>query len=312
MNAKRIAALALTLALLPLSAAAGGRGGFSRSGGGGYHPPSGGFDFHGDSGAAHPPQTVNHSSTGPAGTSRTTTATNTGNGYNRSTTANNGGYSRTSTGSASNGNYSHSTNTSTPYGSHSSNGNANANTGNYNRNASGSDANGSYNSSASGNAYDHTYNKTTNGSNVYGQTYHSSTSAYNGTVYHGAYVTNPIYGGYPAWGWNAGMAWYPAPYYYGGGFWGAMAIGATTAALYGSIVAANSQTLASYQVQPQSPGAKLLTSYKLTQVPCGPPNLVVIYGPNNSAICAQPNSMVAAGYYNVDSSNLSIVSASPT
>jgi hypothetical protein len=310
MNVKRIAAIALVVSLLPLAGGARGFGGGGRSfGGGGYHPPSGGFDFHGDSGASHP-QSFSHSSTGPAGTNRTTTASNTGNGYNRSTTATNGDYSRTSTGAASNGSYHHTTNTSTPYGQHSSAGNANVN-GNYNRTASGSNAYGSYNTSANGNAYDHTYNKTTNGSNIYGQTYHGSTSAYNGTVYHGAYVTNPVYGGYPAWGWNAGMAWYPAPYYYGGGFWGAFAIGVTSAAVYGSIVAANSQTITSYQVAPQSPGAKLLASYKLTQVPCGPPNLVVIYGPNNSAICAEPNSMVAAGDYNVDSSNLSIVSAKP-
>jgi hypothetical protein len=308
MNVQRIAAFGLTLSLLMLASGVPGFAG-GRGGGGGYHPPSGGFDFHGDSGGSHP-QSVSHSSTGPAGTNRTTTATNTGNGYNRSTTANNGDYNRTSTGSASNGSYHHTTNTSTPYGSHSSAGNANVN-GNYNRTASGSDAYGSYNTSSNGNAYDHTYSKTTNGSNVYGQSYHGTTNGYNGAVYHGAYVTNPVYGHYPAWGWNSGMAWYPAPYYYGGGFWGAFAIGVTSAAVYGSIAAANNQTITSYQAAPQSPGAKLLASYKLTQVPCGPGNLVVIYGPNNSAICADPNSMVAAGTYNVDSSNLSIVSAKP-
>jgi hypothetical protein len=88
-----------------------------------------------------------------------------------------------------------------------------------------------------------------------------------------------------------------------------MAIGATTAALYGSIVA-NNQTFTSYQVQPSSPGAKLLSSYQLTQTPCGPPNLVAIYGPNNSVICAEPNSKVAAGNYSLDSSNLTIISQS--
>jgi hypothetical protein len=282
MNSKRIATCALLLAIVPMTIGAG----------------RGGFDFHGDAGGYHPPQSFSHSSTGPAGTNRTTTATNNGNGYNRSTTASNGNYNRNVNASASNGAYSRNTNASNGYASHSSSSGANANTGNYGRTASGSDAYG-------------TYSHSTTGTNVYGQTYHSSTSAYNGTVYHGAYVTNPVYHGYPAWGWNAGMAWYPAPYYYGGGFWGAMAIGAASAAVYGTIVA-NSQTITSYQVQPSSPGAKLLESYKLTQTPCGPAGLVVIYGPNNSAICAQPNALVAAGYYNVDSSNLSIVSAQPS
>jgi len=119
-------------------------------------------------------------------------------------------------------------------------------------------------------------------------------------------VVNPIYRG-PAWGWNRGVVWVAAPGYWGGGFWGAMAIGATTAIIYGTIVA-NSQTYTSYQVQPSSPGATLLSNYQLTQTPCGPPNLVVVYGPNNSLICAYPNNLVSAGTYTVDSSNLSLVS----
>ena len=103
-------------------------------------------------------------------------------------------------------------------------------------------------------------------------------------------------------------AWYPAPYYWGGGFWGAFAIGATSAAVYGSIVAANNATYTSYQAQPESPGAKLLSSYNLTQTSCGAPNLVVIYGPNNSVICAYPNNLVSAGNYSVDQQTLTIVS----
>jgi hypothetical protein len=301
MNAKQVAVCALLLSFVPLASDA-RPGGFSR--------PAGGFDFHGDAGAH--PQSFSHSSTGPAGTSRTTTASNTGSGYNRSTTANNGNYNRTTNASASNGNYSHNSSASNGYASHSSNSSANANTGNYSRNASGSDAYGSYNTHASGNAYNGTYSHSTNASNVYGQTYHGSTTASNGYVDHSAYVTNPVYGAYPAWGWNSGVAWYPAPYYWGGGFWGAMAIGATSAALYGSMVNANNQTVTSYQVQPDSPGAKLLESYKLTQTPCGPPNLVVIYGPNNSVICAVPNGTVSAGTYALDSSNLTIISQKPS
>ncbi|HTU82397.1 MAG TPA: hypothetical protein VMF61_09725, partial [Candidatus Acidoferrales bacterium] len=104
-------------------------------------------------------------------------------------------------------------------------------------------------------------------------------------------INNPVYVNNTAWGWNHGVAWAPAPYYWGGGFWGALAIGtasaAVGAAVYGSIV--NSQTHTtyySYQTQPGSPGATLLSNYQLQQTQCGPPNLVVIYGPENSVICA--------------------------
>ncbi len=300
MKAERTAALALVLALLPAVPAMAGRGG-------------GGFDFHGESGAAHPPQTASHSSTGPYGTNRTTTATNTGNGYNRTTTATNGNYSRTSSGGAnsSSGNYYHSSGASNGNYNHSSSTNGNAYSGNYNHSGSGSSPYGSYNTSGSGNTYNHTYSGSGTATNAYGQTYHSSTYANNGYVYHGATVYNPVYAHYPAWGWNGGYAWYPAPYYWGGGFWGAFAIGVTSAAVYGSVVAANNVTYNSYQAQPDSPGAKLLASYKLTQTPCGPANLVVIYGPNNSAICAYPNNLVSAGNYSVNSQTLTLVSEKP-
>lgn len=274
MNIKRAAAFALLLSLTPATAYAIGRGGFAR--------PSGGFDMHAEAPPAHPPpQSATHSSTGPYGTNRTTTVNNTGNGYNRTTNASNGNYNRTTNGGAnSNGNYYHNSSGSGPYGS--------------------------YNHSGSGNYYNHTYSGSTNASNAWGQTYHSSTYANNGYVYHGATVANPYYHG--VWGWNGGVAWYPAPYYWGGGFWGPFAVGVTSAAVYGSIVAANNVTYTSYQAEPQSPGAKLLTSYHLTQTQCGPPNLVVIYGPSNSVICAYPNNLVSAGNYSVNSQTLTIVS----
>jgi hypothetical protein len=276
MKAARIISLTLVVALVPLAGQAGRFGG-------GFARPSGGFDMRGDGGTYHPPQTATHSSTGPYGTNRTTTATDTGDGYNRTTTATNGNYNRTTSGGASsNGNYYHG--------------------------SSGSNGYGSYSAYGSGNAYDRTYSGSRTATNAWGQTYHSSTYANNGYVYHGATVTNPVYHGYPVWGWNGGYAWYPAPYYWGGGFWGAFAIGATSAAVYGSIVAANSVTYTSYQAEPESPGAKLLASYKLTQTSCGPPNLVVIYGPDNSVICAYPNNLVSAGNYSVDSQTLTIVS----
>ena len=304
MIARRTAAIALILALFPLAASAGRFGG-------GFSRPSGGFDFHGEGGASHPP-TQSHSSTGPYGTNRTTTVNNTGSGYNRTTTATNGDYSRTSSGGASNnGNFYHSSSGSSPYGSHNSSTSGNYNTGNYNHNGSGSNPYGSYSDSGSGNYYNHTYSGSGTATNQWGQTYHTNTYANNGYVYHGATVSNPVYGGYPVWGWNGGYAWYPAPYYWGGGFWGAFAIGATSAAVYGSIVAANNVTYTSYQAQPESPGAKLLASYQLTQTPCGPPNLVVIYGPNNSVICAHPNNLVSAGNYSVDQKTLTITSEKP-
>jgi hypothetical protein len=121
------------------------------------------------------------------------------------------------------------------------------------------------------------------------------------------FVRNPVYGGGAVWGWNRGVAWYPAPAYWGGGFWGAMAIGVTSAAVFGAIVANNTR-YTSYQIMPSSPGATLLNNYHLTQTPCGPPNLVVIFGPNNSVICAYPNDIVAPGSYNLDTSTLSLVS----
>jgi hypothetical protein len=82
-------------------------------------------------------------------------------------------------------------------------------------------------------------------------------------------VSNLVYGG-AAWGWNGGVAWAPAPYYWGGGFWRALAISATTAAIHGSIVHSN-VTYTSYQVQPNSPGATFLSNYGLTQVQCDRP-----------------------------------------
>ena len=84
-------------------------------------------------------------------------------------------------------------------------------------------------------------------------------------------VNNPVYGGGGAYGWNGGMAWAPAPYYWGGGFWGAMAIGVTSAAVYGAIVDEDTHvTYNSYEVQAGTPGETFLTSYQLTQTQCGP------------------------------------------
>ncbi len=127
--------------------------------------------------------------------------------------------------------------------------------------------------------------------------------------YRGPTVYNPHHWG--NWGWNHGRVWYPAPIYWGGGFWGPFALGALTGAfLLGSIVDYQDQVIyPSYQVQPLTPGAQLLQNYGLTQTPCGPPNLVVIWGPGDSVICAYPNNFVTAGSYDVDPTTLTLVSA---
>ena len=101
--------------------------------------------------------------------------------------------------------------------------------------------------------------------------------------------------------------------YWGGGFWGSLALAELAGALlFGSIVDDQDQLIyPSYQVEPDSPGAQLLQNYGLQQTPCGPPNLVVIWGPDNSVICALPNDTVGPGNYELDPSTLTIVSQSP-
>jgi hypothetical protein len=128
--------------------------------------------------------------------------------------------------------------------------------------------------------------------------------------FHGRVIYNPRRWG--GWGWNRGIHWYPAPIYWGGGFWGPFAIsGLTAGLLFGSIIDYQDQAIyPSYQIEPSSPGAELLENYGLTQTECGPPNLVVIWGPDNSVICAYPNDLVGAGNYELDPTTLTIVSRS--
>jgi hypothetical protein len=135
----------------------------------------------------------------------------------------------------------------------------------------------------------------------------------NGNGRRNVVVTNPARRGQRAWEWNHGVAWASAPTYWGGGFWGPFALGAAAAALgaaaFGTFTdPSNNALLTSYQVAPGSPGAALLENYQLTQTPCGPPDLVVIFGPDNSVICAAPNNLVGPGEYDLDSSNLTLVS----
>jgi hypothetical protein len=105
------------------------------------------------------------------------------------------------------------------------------------------------------------------------------------------------------------MAWAPVPYYWGGGFWGAWAIGLTSAAVYGAVVdEEDNVTYNSYEVQPGTPGETFLSTYQLVQVKCGPPGLVVVYGPENSVICANPNQNVGEGEYRLDTATLNLIS----
>jgi len=114
-------------------------------------------------------------------------------------------------------------------------------------------------------------------------------------------------------GWNHGVVWQPAPIYWGGGFWGSFAIASLAGlAAYGDYVDTQDQLdYPSYQVDPDTPGADLLADYNLYQTPCGPPNLVVIWGPDNSVICAVPNAQVGPGNYEVDPETFTLISASP-
>lgn len=93
---------------------------------------------------------------------------------------------------------------------------------------------------------------------------------------------------------------------------GPRSIGGLAAALtFGSIIDNQNQVFYwSYQITADSPGAELLQNYGLAQTQCGPPNLVVIWGPNNSVICAYPNNLVASGNYELDPTTLAIASSS--
>lgn len=126
--------------------------------------------------------------------------------------------------------------------------------------------------------------------------------------WHGSPVANPR--GWHPWGWNHGVVWYPAPIYWGWGFWGPWAIGITPGLIfYGSIIDYEDHVIyPSYVIQASSPGAQLLQNYGLQQTQCGPPNLVVIWGPGNSVVCAFPNDLVGPGNYGFDESTLTIQS----
>ena len=87
-----------------------------------------------------------------------------------------------------------------------------------------------------------------------------------------------------------------------------MAIGVTSAVVYGAIVDEDTDvTYNSYEIQDGTPGETFLTNYHLVQVKCGPTGLVVVFGPENSVVCATPNSYVGAGSYRLDTTTLDLI-----
>jgi hypothetical protein len=151
-------------------------------------------------------------------------------------------------------------------------------------------------------------------------------------VWHNGWIANPYR--WPRWGWHYGVPWRPTPCYWGSGFWGPWAssrppvgscywngsywgpwgLSATAPVSYGSVLAYNGASAyypgsyASYGVAPSSPGAELLYDYGLQQTDCNAPNLVVIWGPDDSVICAFPNDLVAPGTYVLDPDTLTLQS----
>jgi hypothetical protein len=112
-------------------------------------------------------------------------------------------------------------------------------------------------------------------------------------------LINPRFGG-NRWWWNQGAPWYVNSGYWGGGFWGPF--GLFTLAVGASLW---DQTRF---VEPGwgSPGWWLFQTYGLVPARCGPQNLVYIYGPNDSVMCAYPNEYVLAGFYYVDPGTLQL------
>lgn len=124
-------------------------------------------------------------------------------------------------------------------------------------------------------------------------------------------VVNPR-GDWDNWGWNGNRPWYPNYNYWGGGFWGGVAAGAITTGITSAII--NSDDDDNYSqptyivIEQNSPGFQMFNSYGLTQVQCIEDGTqVYIYGPQNTLMCARPNSLVSPGYYDVDPEGLILI-----
>jgi hypothetical protein len=87
-------------------------------------------------------------------------------------------------------------------------------------------------------------------------------------------------------------------------------VGAATTIVLGEVLDdETNEKVTSYEVAPDSPGAKALKAYGLTQTQCKDgATQVVIFGPSSSVVCASPNSTVSAGEYELDTENLTIYS----
>lgn len=112
------------------------------------------------------------------------------------------------------------------------------------------------------------------------------------------------------WWWNDGRRWHSDDNYWGGGFWGNFLASMVTLGLTSAIINAdNSNDAPNYVViKENSPGYYLFNNYGLTQVQCDTSeDLVFIYGPQNSLICAFPNENVPAGSYDVNQEGLLLV-----
>jgi hypothetical protein len=116
-------------------------------------------------------------------------------------------------------------------------------------------------------------------------------------IYHRHGVVNPV--NRRVWGWNRGAVWTPNYSYWGGGFWGGFLFGAITGAI------ANNQH--NYMIiERGSPGEILFNDYSLVQTSCNQ-NAIVVNGPSNSVICAEPNSVIPPGTYMVEPSTLTLI-----
>ena len=120
-------------------------------------------------------------------------------------------------------------------------------------------------------------------------------------------VANPR--GWNSWGWNGGSPWSPNYGFWGGGFWGSFALGAATAGVTSAIVssASNNNDPNFVVIDSSSPGNTLFTSYGLVQVACDSEDLVLIYGPQDSLVCARPTSDVPIGVYDVEPSDMTLI-----
>ena len=117
--------------------------------------------------------------------------------------------------------------------------------------------------------------------------------------------------GYSSWGWHGGSPWYPNNTFWGGGFWGPFAVGTVVGGLTGALITSaaqnNNNRGDTYIIVKQgTPGYNLLDSYGLRQTRCTD-DVIVIYGPENSVICATPTSRIPAGTYDTDTETLTLI-----